>query len=1182
MASFVLLFGSFGHAWQAGIDKSFGALEVGDSFNIGSGFFNRVKSIAVQNDGKMVIVGNFNLYNGEEINHITRLNVDGSRDASFLTGTGFQDEYSGYGVESIALQNDGKMIVGGSFTAYNGQLTNNLIRLNANGSKDASFDIGSGFNSSYNGSVKKISIQNDGKILVGGQFSSYNGQPAKGLVRLNADGSRDSSFIIGSGFNGGNGSTYISTITIQNDGKILIGGQFEFSPNEYYCIDQGQKPQPQYTTEESCLSAGFCYDKNGTIEGETEQSCINNGYSRQTWNFSWTQIKRKNLIRLNTDGSIDSTFAYENIFHNLFSVNDITIQSNGKIIVGGVTNTMMASFNPFAVLAEGDTSNIFRLNADGSIDNTFIAGAGFLNGYNPARVSKTLIQNDGKIIVIGVFSSYNGQSANGIRRLNTDGSLDTSFNVGSGFTDGGLAANIYDIHLLENGKIIVGGEFSSYSGETINNIIQLNADGTNNTNLKKNTVTGFDDGVFALTIQNDGKIIVGGRFTSYNGQPTNGLVRLNTNGSIDSVFDIGSGFNDGNGSVYVYTTTVQNDGKILVGGQFYSYNGQPANGLVRLNTDGTKDSSFDIGDGFDDGNGSAYAYTTAIQNDGKILVGGGFTSYNGDLVSGLVRLNADGTRDASFDIGSGFNDGNGSAYIYTTTIQNDGKIIVGGQFSSYNGQPANGFIRLNIDGSRDNSFDIGDGFNDGNGSAYIYATTIQNDGKILVAGQFSSYNGQPANGLVRLNTDGSIDSSFGIGSGFDDGIGSAYIMTTAIQDDRKILVGGRFTSYNGQLANNIIRLNADGSRDNSFDIGDGFDNEVDKIVIENDGGIFVGGYFTSYNEETANYIVSLIGNIPVYIPNSSDLLNIKDEFNNKGYEYQNVETFGDVFFGNSKISLKETSGKILTNLHIISENTLRLSLPQNLQFKKSDSSNYNGIIYPPTTYSVSNVDNKPILSAISVGSPSESLTLTNGAATLGIPAPTSSIGDPVSIYSSQNGVDWIFEKGGIVSEIDGQSYVSFTTNHFTYFAIAGSTGSFVINNDEASTLSQSVNLTIAAPTATGMRFSNNGIIWSDWEPISTTKSWVLSEGYSEKTISAQFIANGDIYTTSDSILYTDGTSGNGTSGNGTQGNISLTITGGVTECVYGTSLTMDAQEVKIGIPYTFTGILSFCLVLSRL
>ncbi|HCY20447.1 TPA: hypothetical protein DIC40_00995 [Patescibacteria group bacterium] len=60
---------------------------------------------------------------------------------------------------------------------------------------------------------------------------------------------------------------------------------------------------------------------------------MNNGYSRQTWNFSWTQIKRKNLIRLNTDGSIDSTFAYENIFHNLFSVNDITIQSNGKIIV---------------------------------------------------------------------------------------------------------------------------------------------------------------------------------------------------------------------------------------------------------------------------------------------------------------------------------------------------------------------------------------------------------------------------------------------------------------------------------------------------------------------------------------------------------------------------------------------------------------------------------------------------------------------------------------------------------------------------------------------------------------------------------------------------------------------------------------------------------------------------------
>ncbi|MDD3262373.1 MAG: delta-60 repeat domain-containing protein [Candidatus Absconditabacteria bacterium] len=1166
--SFLLIFSNFGSAWQAVIDTSFGDGGITDFFNIGSGFFNRVRALVIQNDGKIIVGGSFTSYNGENIKHITRLNPDGSRDVSFMTGIGFEDEYYGYLIETIALQNDGKILIGGSFTSYNGQETNNIIRLNNNGSIDNSFIIGSGFNSSNNGSVRKIALQNDGKILVGGIFTSYNGISVNGLVRLNPDGSIDSSFNVGETFNNIYGYTDLSTITLQNDGKILIGGSFETPINNYYCVNKYQEEQPQYTTEESCLSAGYCYNKDCFIEGETEQSCIDNGNRRENSGFMWSQSTIKNLARLNSDGSIDTSFLPKN---NLYKVNDINIQNDGKIIVGGFNETYIYTFSPFSVFADiAQNPNIFRLNPDGSIDNSFIAGEGFLKGYDTAIINKTIIQSDGKIIVIGDFLSYNGQGANSIARLNSDGSFDSSFNIGDGFgsnigdgfiEDGGFGGYriAYDIKLTNDGGFMVGGEFASYNKNEVNNIVKLNPDGSNNTNLNKNDIKGFDNTVHEIKTQDDGKILVGGEFSTYNEQSANGLIRLNANGSIDSSFDIGIGFDDLKGSAYITTIEIQDDDKILVGGRFTSYNGQPANGLIRLNANGSIDSSFDIGIGFDDGEGSAYITTIEIQDDDKILVGGRFTSYNGQPANGLIRLNTNGSIDTSFDIGDGFDDGYGYAYIYTTRIQDDDKILVGGRFNNYNTYYVNNIVRLNYDGSIDTSFDIGDGFDD-----EVYKIEIGKEGGILVGGYFTSYNRQPANGLIRLNANGSIDSSFDIGIGFDDGEGSAYITTIEIQDDDKILVGGRFNNYNTYYVNNIVRLNYDGSIDTSFDIGDGFDDEVYKIEIGKEGGILVGGYFTSYNKELINYISSLIGNTPVYLPNSNELLDIKNEFSKKGYNYQNIDFWGDTFFGDSKISLKETNGKIFRNLNIITDAGV-LYLPENLEFKKSDNSNYTLTISPPSNYTgTTTVDSKPVLSAISVGSTTESLTLTNGAATLGMSVVGSTIGDPVSIYSSQDGSSWTYEKGGIVSDIDGQPYVSFTTDHFTYFAIAGSTGSFVINNDEASTTSQIVNLTISAPTATGMMFSNDGITWSGREVISTTKTWELSEGYEEKTVYAQFIANGEIYSTSDSILY-------GIVGDGTQGNLTLTITGGVTECVYGTSLDMNAQDVKIGIPYTFSG-----------
>ncbi|MEY3470750.1 MAG: hypothetical protein RLZZ223_100, partial [Candidatus Parcubacteria bacterium] len=217
-----------------------------------------------------------------------------------------------------------------------------------------------------------------------------------------------------------------------------------------------------------------------------------------------------------------------------------------------------------------------------------------------------------------------------------------------------------------------------------------------------------------------------------------------------------------------------------------------------------------------------------------------FTSYQGVGANFIIRLNSDGSRDTSFNVGTGFNN-----TVNTLTLQSDGKILVGGGFTSYQGVEANRIIRLNSDGSRDTSFNMGTGF-----SNYVDTLALQSDGKILVGGQFTSYQGVGANYIIRLNSDGSRDTSFNMGTGF-----SNYVDTLALQSDGKILVGGWFTSYQGVGANYIIRLNSDGSRDTSFNLGTGFNDSIASLALQSDGKILVGGYFTNYQDQLAGYLI---------------------------------------------------------------------------------------------------------------------------------------------------------------------------------------------------------------------------------------------------------------------------------------------------------------------------------------
>ncbi|MGD9157308.1 MAG: hypothetical protein PVG39_02785 [Desulfobacteraceae bacterium] len=349
---------------------------------------------------------------------------------------------------------------------------------------------------------------------------------------------------------------------------------------------------------------------------------------------------------------------------------------------------------------------------------------------------------------------------------------------------------VYKITIQADGKIIVGGYFTAYNGTSRNSIARLNTDGSSDATFDPGTgvMAGISNGVIrAITIQADGKILIGGAFTAYNGTSRNSIARLNTDGSLDATFDPGTGAND-----VIWDIAIQTDGKIVIGGQFTTYNGTGRNRIVRINTDGSLDATFNPGTG-----ANQTILALSIQGDGKIIAGGVFTTYNGTGRNRIVRINTDGSLDATFNPGTGAND-----EVYALSIQGDGKIIAGGAFTTYNGTGRNRIVRINTDGSLDATFNSGTLF------SYVIQSEIiiQGDGKIIAASSDIEF--------IRLESDGSLDTSF------DSGIGTnGNILALSLQADGNVIIGGLFSYYNGILRYNIVRINTDGSIDTNFNYG---------------------------------------------------------------------------------------------------------------------------------------------------------------------------------------------------------------------------------------------------------------------------------------------------------------------------------------------------------------------------
>ena len=689
----------------------------------------------------------------------------------------------------------------------------------------------------------------------------------------------------------------VRTIVVQPDGKLLIGGDFTaLAPNGGASVARNFLAR---LNADGTVDAGFNPNPNGSIQAIALQSdgkIVLAGDFNLLTPSGGASINRIFLARLNTDGTIDNTFdprANNSVFA-------LAVQADGGIIVGGnftglnpgggptVTRNRIARLNPdgtvdaifnpnanttvnaLAVQADGRilaggnftslapnggatvTRNyVARLNFDGSLDASF--------DPNPDSILGSMaLQSDGKILIGGAFTALtpNGGALitrNYLARLNADGTVDAAFNPNpNGF--------VRCITLQTDGRILIGGGFITVGGPFVFHkyIARVNADGTVDAALNPAP----NDQVFAIAQQPDGKIVLGGPFYSANsilGQTRNRIARLEKDGRLDQTLNFNMVGSD------VIATAVQPDGKILIGGDFNSVLGVARNNIARLNTDGTLDTTFNP-------NANSSVASLVVQADGKIVVGGSFTAFapnSGTSITrnNIARLNADGTVDTAFDP-------NANDWVNPVALQADGKILIGGSFTALapNGGPSvtRGFIaRLNTDGTVDTTFTSGP-------NAQVYAIAVQPDGKILVGGQFSDGGSAVArNYIARLNPDGTFDAAFNPNA-------DNTVLTIAVQSDGKILVGGTFNMFapNGGASvtrNRIARLNVDGSIDSTFDPS--ANGSVNALVIQADGKILIGGSFTTISpnggaSQTRNRFARLNadGTVDAFDPGASNVV----------------------------------------------------------------------------------------------------------------------------------------------------------------------------------------------------------------------------------------------------------------------------------------------------------------------
>lgn len=771
---------------------------VDSGFNVGPDSDLGIWTIAMQGDGKILVGGWFNRLGGEARQQLARLNVDGTLDADFIVGEGPEAPREVIDIEMVA---GSQVIVAGNFSSFNAQPRPYLTRLRANGSVDLSFDP------KPNSTVRRVAVRPDGRLVIAGEFTRIGNRLRSRVAQLLPDGSLDESFDPGEGPN-----AFVSALALDPEGRVLIGGGFT-------AVSGVSRTYLGRLTERGLVDLGFDASANNYVWVFGVQSD-----GRILAGGDFTQINGETanrLVRLRPNGTVDRSF--DSGTGPNASVSSIAVQADGNVLVGGdftefnglsrkwlvqVQGVSAApggelSFSaPMYRVAEGQSSAVIEVTRVGTTSQpvsvsyltsngtarggdytaqsgrlTFEAGVRSATFSVPIR-SDTSVENEETVIL--TLSNPSGGAVLGGQQTATLMIEDDDLDAGVGKVDGGFdsaASGAVQVAALQpDGKIVVAGFFAGIGGESRLRIARLNRDGTLDSAFLPSAW--LDGPAYALAVQGDGRILVGGAFTMVNGEPRTRMARFLSDGTLDPTFDPGPGPNG-----VVYAIKIQPNGDLIVGGDFTHYAGEPRAYLMRLFSDGSLDTDYSVSL-----NGGVRAL--AASGDGRLWVGGGFTVVANRQRNRVARLFENGALDESFNPGAGPN-----STVYAMGLQSDDRILLGGAFNEVNGSPRGYVCRLEANGLVDVGFKP-------MANNVVYTLVNQSDGKVVIGGEFTQVDGTNLNRLARLRSDGTIDAGFNTGEG-----ANGAVSTVAVQLDGQVVVGGTFTEFDGLERPRLVRLN---------------------------------------------------------------------------------------------------------------------------------------------------------------------------------------------------------------------------------------------------------------------------------------------------------------------------------------------------------------------------------------
>lgn len=723
-----------------------------------------VRTMTVQADGKLLIGGWFaggtlGIEDPVLRPGIARLNTDGSQDLTFNAGAGFDGP-----IEVIVVQTDGKILVGGAFLNCQGQPRKGIARLNANGSLDATFNVGTG----TGGTVFEIAVQGDGRILLGGNFTTFNGIDANRIVRVLSNGTYDASFTTGTGFD-----ATVRAIGVQVDGQVLVGG--EFTSYDGYARNKAAR-----LGGTGVLDLSYTLPIIGTV---TDIAIGTGGSAFVAAVFGVPSLGA--VKKFTGSGMLDPAFsgsAYaEHVFYDQ-STNVVTataVLNNPALMkLNGTTGAEVCRSAPlprttcnflpqdWLISTVGPNGEVYRIdpahlgilryNSACAFDPSFNVGKG-LGWMNSATTSLTMDEVGrasigGRIDYNTTLPALNGTYAPDLSRLTYDGEPDATF-----LFDHGIEGSVNKVYSLGSDRYLFQGSITLFCGSggtyVVTTLLMYDASSDVFTPLNApgaGTVSSdYGPEIQRVLPLGSGKLLYVGQDT-YSGASRD-IGRFNSDGTWDGVYvttDLGP-LNE-----LPYCAEEAGDGKVYVAGAFTTANGLTRNRIARLLPNGGVDPSFDPLGGFDD-----RVRDMIVNPDGTIVCIGDFSNYRGASAPHIAKLLPNASMDPSFDPGSGIANAPLCMLRYP-----DGRLLIGGAIPAYNGTPVNGIMCINTDGSIDGTFAQGEGFRINNptinGGTYGGGTVVdmkmQPNGQVVCMGEFHMYDGHGRNRLARIGSGESL------------------------------------------------------------------------------------------------------------------------------------------------------------------------------------------------------------------------------------------------------------------------------------------------------------------------------------------------------------------------------------------------------------------------------------------